>query len=160
MSGFVYAIAAGDLVKIGWSATPQVRLTKIRSDSSKPCTLLGYVAASLEQEAELHSLLAPWREHGEWFRCEGAVRHLIDIMPLGDAVKRRRRGRSGNALREWREANGLSATECGKRVGVSHAAISRAELGQRTPRPKLMAAIIQMTGGAVTAADFYPGAAA
>lgn len=155
MTGFVYAIAAGDLVKIGWSAMPRLRLVKIRSDSSKPCTLLGYVAATREQETELHGLLAPWREHGEWFRREGAVEHLIDLLPPLPGMAKRRGGRPGNALREWRVAQGLSLAECAKAMETHWGSLSRIERGGRIPRPGLMARITLFTGGAVTANDFH-----
>lgn len=34
MIGFVYAIAAGDLIKCGWSSAPMKRITKVRTDNA------------------------------------------------------------------------------------------------------------------------------
>ena len=58
-------------------------------------------------------------------------------------------------LKEWRQNENITATDFGRRIGVSHAAILRYEAGARMPRPAQMAAIQRETGGAVTPADFY-----
>lgn len=67
MIGYVYAVAAGDLVKIGWSSRPRRRIAKIASDNGISCKLIGVVPATKEQEAELLNLLSPYRVRGEWF---------------------------------------------------------------------------------------------
>lgn len=67
MSGFIYFIQCGERVKIGWSRDPRRRLVKIQSDNGTPCVLLGAVPGTLDQEAEAHDLLRPWRVSGEWF---------------------------------------------------------------------------------------------
>ena len=81
MTGFVYAIAAGDAVKIGFSRNPKVRFGKIKTDVFGPCRMLGFIKATMAQERELHALLAPEREHGEWFRRGPLVGHFLSLFP-------------------------------------------------------------------------------
>lgn len=82
MTGYVYAIEnAVGLVKIGWSTEPKRRLSKINSDTSSPCKLIGYVEGTLEQEATLHRLLRPEVEHREWFRRGPLVNAFIKRLP-------------------------------------------------------------------------------
>lgn len=77
MTGFVYFIACGDRVKIGYSADPARRLVKINSDAPWPCELLGFVLATEFPEAELHARFAHLRLHGEWFALSPEVREFI-----------------------------------------------------------------------------------
>jgi len=58
-------------------------------------------------------------------------------------------------LREWLRNENVSASEFGRRIGVSHAAVLRWSGGARTPRPAQMEAIQRETGGKVMPADFY-----
>ena len=67
MNGYLYAIACGEMVKIGYSADPLRRRSKLQADNAGACTLLGVVSCSQEQEIELHSLLAKYRVSGEWY---------------------------------------------------------------------------------------------
>lgn len=84
MSGYVYAIACGDLVKIGYSADPWSRFVKLKTDNAADAKLLGAVPGTLKQEKELHRLLSPWRSNGEWFwRGSLAVETFIsNVRPL------------------------------------------------------------------------------
>lgn len=56
-----------------------------------------------------------------------------------------------NALREAREAAGLSQAELAARVGVSKQAISDIELGEKVPSLERAAAIARVLGGTVDA---------
>lgn len=53
-------------------------------------------------------------------------------------------------------ANGITHAEFAIRIGTSQAAVTRYVLGQRTPRPEVIARIAEATGGDVTANDFMP----
>jgi len=84
MTGFVYAIERGNLVKIGWSHKPLDRLVQIRAKYTEQCHLLGVRAApSASYERAYHTIFSEWRDHGEWFRKEGDVLDFIGrLQPL------------------------------------------------------------------------------
>jgi hypothetical protein len=81
MTGFVYAIQAGDAVKIGWAADPVRRLSELNVGSPGTHKLLGFIAATKDQERELHSLLSVWRIRGEWFSISKVIAHFIELLP-------------------------------------------------------------------------------
>ena len=61
-------------------------------------------------------------------------------------------------LDDYLKANGLSLQAFGARVGVAHTTIMRWASGQAAPRGRAMLQrVAEATGGAVTAADFFPG---
>jgi len=77
MSGFVYAIESGDIVKIGWSHKPLDRLHQIRTTAPN-CRLLGVrQARSQSYERAYHLIFSEWQEKGEWFRKEGEVKDFL-----------------------------------------------------------------------------------
>lgn len=80
MTGFVYAITSGDFVKIGWSTDPRRRLGKVSSDNASPCSLIGFIPATLEDEAALHERFASSRVRGEWFRRRPDVEQFISSL--------------------------------------------------------------------------------
>ncbi len=49
-------------------------------------------------------------------------------------------------LREYRERNGLTLEALAGKLGCTIAALSRWELGQRTPRDRQLKKIIEVTG--------------
>ncbi|MCO5152546.1 MULTISPECIES: GIY-YIG nuclease family protein [unclassified Shinella] len=67
MSGFVYAIESGGRVKIGYSAKPDQRFSKVASDAPFPCELLGYWPGTVADELDIHAKFNGIRVHGEWF---------------------------------------------------------------------------------------------
>lgn len=79
--GFIYAIQSGDLVKIGHSKNPEGRLSKINSDTSAPCRLIGYIPGTRADEDELHRRFARLRAHSEWFRKSGIVEEFLATVP-------------------------------------------------------------------------------
>lgn len=81
MIGYLYAIKAGNCVKLGYSSNPLSRLVKIQSDNHERCILIGVVEATQKQEAEVHTLLAPWKVTGEWFLADaGPVAALCSLL--------------------------------------------------------------------------------
>lgn len=62
-------------------------------------------------------------------------------------------------LREWLETEskerGLKQQDFAREIGVSLQSLWLYMAQGRVPRPKIIAAISQATGGKVTAADFY-----
>jgi len=157
MTGFIYAIASDDLVKIGWSKDPWRRLVKLRSDNAGECAMLGIVPGTQADECALHRRFAGYRVRGEWFEYWGPVSDFIRSMP---ACERGRRGQPGNALRDYRHAHRLTSCEIARMVGVSQPTISRIERGKQTPSLALAAKLAEVTGGQVTPADFVPEVAA
>lgn len=80
--GFVYAVADGEgRVKIGWSRNPIRRLAQIAIACPRKVELLGYVQATRDQEAEVHTLLSRWRLGGEWFALVGPVIAFVEMLP-------------------------------------------------------------------------------
>lgn len=64
-------------------------------------------------------------------------------------------------LGEYLKANGLTLQAFGARVGVSHTSVLRWASGEAAPRGRAMLQrVTEATGGAVTAADFFPDAGA
>ena len=59
-----------------------------------------------------------------------------------------------NALKRYREAQGLKQDELAVRLGTTAATISRIEAGTRYPSVKLMRQIMAATNGAITPNDF------
>lgn len=58
-------------------------------------------------------------------------------------------------LSDFIDAQGLTASQFGVRIGVSRGAALRYATGARIPHPEIMARIYVVTGGAVTPNDFY-----
>lgn len=82
MTGFVYFIGPKDwrvgVVKIGvTSSHPRKRLKSFQTGSPAPLEIYGYVEGDWELESQLHSIFAPVRSHGEWFRTDGKLLALI-----------------------------------------------------------------------------------
>lgn len=161
MTGFVYAIGdnAGR-VKIGWSADPCRRLVKLQSDSSTSAALLGIVAATKAQEREAHSLLAPWRLQGEWFRNEGPVTAFVAMLtkPRPRPISGIMVPRHDHVLSRYRVANGITQMQVAKAVGLSHVTISQFESGQRKLSPTVIGRIADATG--ISARELRPDLAA
>lgn len=68
--GFVYTIHAvgANQVKIGYSADPDQRLSRLQTGSATELELVATWKATDQDERELHRILAEFRTQGEWFR--------------------------------------------------------------------------------------------
>ena len=122
MTGYVYAIAAGDLVKIGWSSDPARRCDKIRADNGNEVRLLGAIKATTTDEKRLHRLMASERLTGEWFKRGRLVEHFLSRLP---EYKVEERGTKivARGLHDWLRNNGISVADFGKSVGVTEWAV-------------------------------------
>jgi hypothetical protein len=128
MSGFIYFIQCGERVKIGWSRDPKRRLVKIQSDNGAPCILLGSVPGTLDQEAEAHDLLRPWRISGEWFDGSAApVREACRFFGGLNApdTPRARRPVLNTALSAKLWERGLRMTDLASALQIHKANLSR-----------------------------------
>lgn len=84
---FVYFIRSGDVVKIGWSATPELRADQLRrgGHALRPTAglvedpiLLAYIPGSERDEATLHERFSATHDRGEWFHSTPELEALID----------------------------------------------------------------------------------
>jgi DNA-binding XRE family transcriptional regulator len=145
MTGFVYAIGDGEgRVKIGWSADPLRRLSKINSDCPGDAQLLGVIEATKEQETEAHELLAPWLVSGEWFRLEGPVRTFVGMLPppkpkLVDLPL------NCHPLKRWRKENRITLEVLADRLSVTAGHLSMIESDQKLPSLGLAAKLSEFT---------------
>ena len=148
--GFIYVIACGDNVKIGYSVDPARRMVKLQSDNAGACSLLGVVDATTAQEFELHECLEPFRISGEWYpRGIRAVEHLIEslrALPTDPDEITVKSFLHNHPLQSYREAKGLTATELATRLGVQRNTIWRWENRKRRIDPNLWQKIHEETG--------------
>lgn len=76
---FVYFIQAeSGPIKIGVAIDPQSRLNTLQCSHFEKLTLLFISPGGRELEQECHRIFAKCRIRGEWFRCEGNLKDLID----------------------------------------------------------------------------------
>jgi len=83
MSGFVYFIEAEKLgvVKIGFSDShPDRRLRELQTGCPAPLKLLAYFEGTANEERQLHRTFSDLRSHGEWFRLDGDLRFLVNVL--------------------------------------------------------------------------------
>ena len=125
MSGFVYAIAAGDAIKLGWSSNPIRRREQLSTGSFIGHRLIGFVKATREQEQELHSLCSAHRIRGEWFRNEGVVSHFVSMVPLASMNKTR--------LQLLLEERDMNLSDLARAVEVDKATATRWSQGNIPP---------------------------
>jgi hypothetical protein len=89
MDGFVYFIAAGDAIKIGYSKNVRLRFQTLQTASAVDLVLLGHVPGDVNFEQTLHERLAPHRRRGEWFQDCSTVRDIINETLGHDAFEQR-----------------------------------------------------------------------
>jgi len=82
---FVYALRAGDAVKIGRSRDPRKRIRQLKNMTVEETTLVALVPADDDKEEDLHRQFRHLHIKGEWFR---ATDELVDALcreqELGD----------------------------------------------------------------------------
>lgn len=156
MTGYVYAMRSEDIVKIGWSRDPEKRLSKVNSDTPTAVQLVGYIPATIAQEAELHRLLAPWRMSNEWYRLVGPVAAFVAMLPSRPKVGGRQLKdvSARSALSAWRLSAGLTLKQAGELLGLTKSHLCGIESGQRKLGPKKANEVSFITG--VPAAELRP----
>lgn len=78
---FVYFIASGSHVKIGYTGDIAQRLTSLQLATPEKLTVVAMMYGAVAVERELHEAFAHLRIHGEWFRREGELSALLDGAP-------------------------------------------------------------------------------
>lgn len=63
---------------------------------------------------------------------------------------------SEHPLRRWRKSKGLTLEQCAEKVGTSRHVWSDWERERRRPSRVFMPKVRELTGGVVTADDFFP----
>lgn len=109
-------------VKIGLSADPFKRVSKINSDSPYPVELLAVEDGGAERESELHRRFAAIRLHGEWFAASDDLMAHIETLPALLNPKRKVRGFLGSTV---------SMGQTAKLLGVSLPYLSHIGSGAR-----------------------------
>jgi len=71
-AGFVYVMEAGGFYKIGWSASPEKRLSGIQTGCPLKVTLVGVIEGTRDDEASWHACFREKRQFGEWFALSEA----------------------------------------------------------------------------------------
>lgn len=128
MSSFIYVIRnESGFYKIGFSNNPRRRFSMLQTSSAERLDLLGVVEGTIDDEREIHRLLARWRIAREWFaECRAMGPLLAALKPL-DVVSRPLRpcaftpGLTGvDAIRSC-----ITFTSLGLALGITNGAISQ-----------------------------------
>ncbi len=90
MTGFIYVVAAGDAVKIGWAANPERRLAELNVGTPYAHSLVGFIPGEKIRERELHRKFRPWRVRGEWYHNKDDVADFSSSLPPYSPPLRRR----------------------------------------------------------------------
>jgi predicted XRE-type DNA-binding protein len=156
MTGFVYCIgeAPGGLVKIGYSANPALRLSKLRSDNPADMRLLGLIEGTPGTEAALHDRFAALHDRGEWFRDEGCAISAVFPAPT------RLNARTGDAMLDWLRSAGITQGDLAAHFGISQATLSKIMSGKARIPLRMAVMIEDMSDGDVPCRYWLFGASA
>lgn len=88
----IYFITARDIgrVKIGYSADPARRFSKVQSDSPVNLALERVCPGCESEEARLHTRFADYRLSGEWFALAGPIEAHMETLPAYSKTRRER----------------------------------------------------------------------
>ena len=78
LPGYVYFIDNGDMIKIGYSTNPSVRLNDLQIGSSVPLHIVAVIAGTKQDEDHIHKKFQEYRSHGEWFEHNPELDKLIE----------------------------------------------------------------------------------
>lgn len=160
-AGFIYAIDRGEAVKIGWSADPIGRVKSLQVGSADDYKLIGVIAATRGQEAELHRLCGALRIRGEWFRKEGIILYLLSMLPkprpsrpspvrasknVGIGRPERKRPLSTHPVRTWRLEKRMTLKTLATRVQCKEPHLCAIETRGKDPSISLALRLAAVTG--------------
>lgn len=89
-TGFLYVLKEGDGLKVGYSASPEQRLSHFRANTWRTIDLVmtipGYYR-TWEQSLQTHPRLAPFCIRGEWYRdCDEFWETFLSLTSSLDAL--------------------------------------------------------------------------
>jgi hypothetical protein len=83
-TGYCYAVTNGkERIKIGWSASPERRVSELQTGSPDRLILFGFTPGTRQDEARLHASLWRYRTKGEWFKDNKEVRNSLLWLRVG-----------------------------------------------------------------------------
>lgn len=158
MSGFVYlVVSASGFYKIGFTKNdPRRRVAMLRTGNAEELALVGAIAGTMEDEKELHRLLAPWRITREWFAPCKAIDYLAEhVTPIeaGRAIQ--------HPLAAARRKCGMTQADLAAAVGLDRVSIARIETRAQMPPLKTMIRLLDAVrthGAELSVNDFLPAA--
>lgn len=159
MSGFIYAIESGGLIKLGYSKNPEKRLNKIASDTPFPCELLGQWPGTVADELDVHDKFAEERARGEWFRTTPRLLAFIaeNAVVVGVTPSRRTTVQPGDSpLTAWRKRAGLTQQDMADRLGICVSQANHIENGRFGCSLEVAIKILDMTAGDVPIRSLLP----
>lgn len=156
---FIHAPAAG-LVKIGSAVNIYQRFRNLELASPVALTFLGWSAGDATTERRLHRQFASLRAHGEWFTWSQDIIAAIEAWVSIESTKPPRATRSVTPVRSAIIESARTQTEFAKRIGISHAQLSRIISGKSRASLNVALKISVETGGAVQPRDLPQGEAA
>lgn len=88
--GFVYAIADGAGIKLGWSSKHPLigRLSSLQTGSAKALALVGTFLGCVQDERHLHGLFSKYWIRGEWFKDTPEIRSYFQTHPSRVKISR------------------------------------------------------------------------
>lgn len=151
MTGFIYFLQAqtpDEPVKIGFTKNnPYRRAQNLQTGCPWPIKFLGCISGTVEQEKQIHVLLASWRTRGEWFEASPIVMAAIDVAMRSD--KRVIHGtpqiKYDHPLCRYRAKHGLTLEAVARKAGITKTSLSRFESGKQMPNRKSIEAIVRAT---------------
>lgn len=81
---YIYAIRCGEFVKIGQTVDPEGRLAAMQTGNPHELEHVGHVLMHQHIERALHNKLMDFRHRLEWFRLEGPVKDVVDLIAKRD----------------------------------------------------------------------------
>jgi hypothetical protein len=89
-ASYVYAIQSGGYVKIGLALNVRTRLSTLQVGNPVKLRLIGLMAGTKEDEAEIHAELGAHYHFGEWFELNPSVEDVLNrrMARTTDAVVR------------------------------------------------------------------------
>jgi len=79
----IYFIRSGDFVKIGVAKNPWERLEKFRTGNPLPMEMIAIAPGGYRHEKDYHQLLSEHHYSREWYRYEGRVIQVIELIHEG-----------------------------------------------------------------------------
>ena len=84
MSGYIYAMQAGDFIKFGWAKDITKRRLQLQTGCPHRIEVIATAAWPRKFEHAIHAKLNNQRTHGEWFSVGGETNEVVRLMHQDD----------------------------------------------------------------------------